>query len=70
MERFFVKLILIFFSFTSNESITLQAVLELNDLSDLFQLPRSKEAYAQFCELQIYLQVKQGSNEPDQWKYI
>jgi hypothetical protein len=42
----------------------------MHDLRDLFQLPLSEEAYAQFCELQIYLQGIQGLNEPDQWKYI
>jgi hypothetical protein len=52
------------FSFTTNESITLQVVLEMNDPNDLFQLPLSEEAYVQFYELQIYLQVMQGSNEP------
>jgi hypothetical protein len=58
------------FSFTTNESITLQAVLEVNDLNDLFQLPLAEEAYTQFCELQIYLQAIQGSHELDKWKYV
>jgi hypothetical protein len=58
------------FSFTTNETITLQVVLELNGSSDLFHLSLTEEAYTQFCELQIYLQAIQDSNEQDQWKYI
>jgi hypothetical protein len=38
----------------------------MNDLSDLFQLPLSEEAYAQFCELQIFIQGMQGTNGLDQ----
>jgi hypothetical protein len=44
--------------------------LELNGSSDLFHLSLTEEAYTQFCELQIYLQAIQDSNEQDQWKYV
>jgi hypothetical protein len=51
-------------------SITLYSVQELNELQELFNLPRSEEAYTQFYDLDIYMQALQHSDEADQWKYI
>jgi hypothetical protein len=53
------------YSFTNQENITLQSVLQLNDLHDLFHLPLSEEAYTQFYDLHIYLQGLQITNDVD-----
>jgi hypothetical protein len=53
-----------------NENITLLSILELNELQDLFNLPLSEEAYTQLCDLDIYMQALQHSEEADHWKYI
>jgi hypothetical protein len=45
------------FSFTSNENITLPMVLQLDELHELFNLTLSEEVYAQYCEVEIYLQA-------------
>jgi hypothetical protein len=58
------------YSFTNQENITLQFVLQVNDLQDLFHLALSEEAYTQFCDLHIYLQGVQITNNFGQWKYI
>jgi hypothetical protein len=58
------------FSLTNNESITLQMVLQLDELHDLFSLPVSEEAFTQFCDLDVYLQTLQLNDNTGQWKYI
>jgi hypothetical protein len=45
-------------------------VLQLDELHELFNLPLSEEAYAQYCDLEIYLQTLQINQEADQWRYI
>jgi hypothetical protein len=57
-------------SLTNNENITLQSVLQLNELQELFHLPLSDEAYTQFCDLNIYLHAMQANNDANQCKYI
>jgi hypothetical protein len=44
-------------SFTKSENISLQSVLSLEELRDLFNLPLFEEAYQQYCELEILLQT-------------
>jgi hypothetical protein len=58
------------FSFISNENITLQMALQLDELYELFNLSLSEETFAQYCDLEIYLQALQINQEVDQWKYI
>jgi hypothetical protein len=58
------------FSFTRKEDITVASVLELNSLQEVFQLPLSKDGYAQFCELDILLQSIQLNLDKDTWTYI
>jgi hypothetical protein len=53
------------YSFTNKEDITLCYVLELDELQDLFHLPLSEEAYAQFYELIIYLLAIQTTTNSD-----
>jgi hypothetical protein len=52
--------------YANNQNISLCSVLEISELEELFYLPLSEEAYEQFCELDIYLQTFQISNEDDQ----
>jgi hypothetical protein len=54
------------YSYANNQNITPCSVLETSELEELFYLPISEEAYEQFCELDIYLQAFQISNDDDQ----
>jgi hypothetical protein len=58
------------FSFAKNKSITVKSVLESYETHELFHLPLSEEAYLQFCEMDIYLQVLQTGSWSDTWSYI
>jgi hypothetical protein len=58
------------FSFAKNKSITVKSVLEFDETHELFHLPLSEEAYLQFCEMDIYLQLLQTGSRSDTWSYI
>jgi hypothetical protein len=58
------------FSFTFMEQISLSSVLHQENFHDIFQLPLSEEAYDQYCELDLILQLIQVTSDNDQWKYI
>jgi hypothetical protein len=58
------------YSYTKSEYISLQSVLSMEELYDLFNLPLSKEAYHQYCELEILLQMMNDGEGKDKWKYI
>jgi hypothetical protein len=57
-------------SFAINGNITVKTVMEQDNLQDIFHLPLSKEAYEQFCKLDIILQSLQLTGEKDTWSYI
>jgi hypothetical protein len=54
-----------FFFFPKKEDITVASVLALDSLQNVFHLPLSKEAYAQFCQLDIILQSLQVTTDKD-----
>jgi hypothetical protein len=58
------------FSFATNAEITVKSVLQAEAFEDNFHLPLSVEAYDRFCELEIYMQSLQQSNDKDKWTYI
>jgi hypothetical protein len=58
------------FSFTKNDKITVKAVVELDEIQELFHFILSEEAYEQYYELDIYLQLLQHDNQSDSWSYI
>jgi hypothetical protein len=39
-------------------------------LQDIFSLPMSEEAYTEFCELDIFIQSYQVTEEAYTWSYI
>jgi hypothetical protein len=43
------------FSFTINENITFQSVIQGGGLKNIFQLPLSEEVFEQYCELDVML---------------
>jgi hypothetical protein len=45
-------------------------ILQLDGLHELFNLPLLEETFAQFYDLEIYLQALQTNQEADQWEYI
>jgi hypothetical protein len=45
------------FSFAKNNIITVKAIVQMEQIRDLFNLPLSKETYEQYCEMDIYLQL-------------
>jgi hypothetical protein len=53
------------FSFAINAEVTVKSVLQAEAFEDNFHLPLSVEAYDQFCELEIYMQSLQQSNDKD-----
>jgi hypothetical protein len=53
------------FSFATNAEITVKSVLQAEAFEDNFHLPLSVEAYDRFCELEIYMQSLQQSNDKD-----
>jgi hypothetical protein len=58
------------FSFTINTKITVQSMLQVESLQDLFQLPMSIEAFDQFSEVHIFMQTLHPANSIDSWSYI
>lgn len=56
-------------SFCINIDITLQKVLELPNMEDMFHLPLSSQAYQQFQHLQAQLQDTGQLTERDKWGY-
>jgi hypothetical protein len=59
------------YSFAINDDICLSSVLKQEPLQNMFQLPLSKEAFMQFCELDILLQpLRVEINNLDSWSYI
>jgi hypothetical protein len=57
-------------SFTKNSLITVKAAVQSDDIQDMFHLPLLEEAYLQFCEMDIYLQLVERDNQADSWSYI
>jgi hypothetical protein len=58
------------YSFTTMQQISLSSVLQQDNFFDIFLLPLSKEAYNQYCEIDLMLQFIQGLAENDHCKYI
>lgn len=58
------------FSFVKKPAISLNSVISLDSPINLFNLPLSVQAFAQFQELQEVLQDFPHSNESDSWFYI
>jgi hypothetical protein len=56
------------YSFTVNETVSLHQAKSLEHLSDLFHLPLSNEAFAQFQVLQEVLLNISDSVDPDSWE--
>jgi hypothetical protein len=56
------------YSFTVNESVSLHQAKSLEHMSDLFHLPLSNEAFAQFQVLQEVILNIPDSAEPDSWE--
>jgi hypothetical protein len=57
-------------SFAINEDIGLASVRREGALQEIFHLPLSKEAYAQFCELEMFMNLLPENQNWDTWKYI
>jgi hypothetical protein len=57
-------------SFAKKPGIALSSALNSSDVSDLFHLPLSDEAFAQFHSLQLLLQNQQNIAGTDRWAYI
>jgi hypothetical protein len=53
-----------------NNKISVKSVVELEETQDLFHLPLYEEAYEQYSELDIYLQLIQHDSQVDSWTYI
>jgi hypothetical protein len=49
---------------------TVKAILSSPNLHDNLHQPLSKEAYEEFCDLSIYLQFIEISEDKDKWSYI
>jgi hypothetical protein len=58
------------FSFTMNTKIVVLLVLQMESLHDIFQLPLLVETFAQYCELDIFMQSLHPTNANDTWSYI
>jgi len=59
------------FTFAKNQKIPVAAFLSTPDMSTLFHLPLSEQAYQEFQELQEIIQsVQMTQTDKDQWHYI
>lgn len=58
------------FSFAKKPNISLKLAADCNDLSRLFNLPLSEEAFEQFQVVQFTLQAQPWSDDSDSWTYI
>jgi hypothetical protein len=58
------------YSFVKKSSISLKRVTVVNDVSSLFSLPLSVQAYGQFQQVQVILQDLQHLDGMDTWTYI
>ena len=57
-------------SFAKNKRITVAMAMLVDGPQDLFHLPLSEEAYAQFIQLQTILQSLQLTDDKDSWGFI
>lgn len=57
-------------SFAKNRNITMEKVLTTPDLTSLFSLPVSEEAFSQLGSLSARLDDLNLSQAPDRWSYI
>jgi len=57
-------------SFAKNKAITLQKVYHQNEISNLFHLPLSVEAYAQLHQIVHMIQILNLVEDNDSWSYI
>lgn len=58
------------FSFSKKKKKTLADAKSSNDISTLFHLPLSEEAYSQYLQLQDSLDEIQINKNIDKWTYI
>jgi hypothetical protein len=58
------------YSFAKQENATVKSIISVADFHDNLFLPLSEEAYEEFCELSVYLQYMEISEEKDKWSYI
>jgi hypothetical protein len=58
------------YSFSKNSKVSVRYVLELERLQDQFHLPLSEEAYQEYYELEVMMQLVQYTEEHDYWSYI
>jgi len=58
------------YSFAKNKRITVAMAMLVDGPQDLFHLPLSEEAYAQFIQLQTILQSLQLTDDKDSWGFI
>ena len=59
------------FTFAKDQKISVAAFLSTPDMSTLFHLPLSEQAYQEFQELQEIIQsVQMTQTDKDQWHYI
>jgi hypothetical protein len=70
MGKFFRMIILNYCPSQKNSLITVKAAVQSDDIQDMFHLPLLEEAYLQFCEMDIYLQLVETDNQADSWSYI
>jgi hypothetical protein len=60
-------------SFAKNTNVSVSKVLQMDFLQDLFHLPLSQQAYAEFEELENLCENAQAEVQqhlPDNWSYI
>jgi hypothetical protein len=60
----------LFPSFAKSDNITIIDVLQLKFFHEHFNLPLSKIAFEQYCEVSMILQALPEEGELDQWPYI
>lgn len=58
------------FSYVKDQKLTVLQVAQLEDLTEIFHLPLSEEAFQQLQELQIMLNHLSLTDDPDRWTYI
>jgi hypothetical protein len=57
-------------SYAKSNRVSLKSILQLDNIQNHFNLPFSKEAYEQFCDLNVLLLSLQANDQDDVWFYI
>jgi hypothetical protein len=58
------------YSFTNKTKISVRHAIDFDDLSDIFKLPLSNEAFQQYLKLSFELYDLSLTNDSDAWHYL